>query len=81
VGPFDGRPWPFKVGHKNAKTPPLVTPPQENPKPKTENFFLTRNYWTCWIRRGFEHLSSYSGWRVCVGHTWQKNRAHSTHCH
>ena len=22
-----------------AKTPPLVTTPQENPKPKTENFF------------------------------------------
>jgi len=38
VGPFDGRPGTGKVGHKNAKTPPLVTPPQENPKPKTENF-------------------------------------------
>jgi len=40
VGPFDGRPGPGKVGHKNAKTPPLVTPPQENPKPKTEKFFF-----------------------------------------
>jgi len=39
VGPFDGHPRPGKVGHKNAKTPPLVTAPQENPKPKTENFF------------------------------------------
>jgi len=33
-----------KLGHENAKTPPLVTPPQENPKPKTEtqteNFFF-----------------------------------------
>jgi len=39
VGPFDGRPGPGKVGHKNTKTPPLVMPPQENPKPKTEIFF------------------------------------------
>jgi len=39
VGPFDGRPGPGKVGNKNAKTTPLVTPHQENPKPKTENFF------------------------------------------
>ena len=37
-GPFDGRRGPGKVGHKNAKTPPLVTPPQKNPKTKTENF-------------------------------------------
>jgi len=45
VGPFHGRPGPRKVGHKNAKTPPLVTSPQENPKLKTEHFFWlgTRN--------------------------------------
>jgi len=30
--------WPGNGGHKNAKTPPLVTSPQENPKPKTEYF-------------------------------------------
>jgi len=40
VGPFDGRPGPGKVGNKNAKTPPLVTTPKENPKPKTEKFFF-----------------------------------------
>ena len=39
VGPFDGRQGPGKTGHKNAKIPPLGTSPQENPKPKTENFF------------------------------------------
>ena len=38
-GSFDWRPWPGKVGHKSAKTPPLVTSPQENPKLKTEIFF------------------------------------------
>ena len=31
MGPFDWRLGPGKVGHKNAKTPPLVTPTQENP--------------------------------------------------
>jgi len=39
VGPINWRPGPSKVGHKNTKTPSLVTPPQENPKPKTETFF------------------------------------------
>jgi len=34
IGPFDGRPGPGKVGHKNAKAPPLVTSPQENSKLK-----------------------------------------------
>ena len=35
-------PGPGKVGHENSKTPPLVTSPQDNPKPKTE-IFLSRN--------------------------------------
>jgi len=39
VGPFDVRPGPGKVGHKNAKTPPLMTPPQENPNLKLKNIF------------------------------------------
>ena len=39
MGPIDGGPGPGKVGHKNANTAPLVTPSQENRKPKTENFF------------------------------------------
>jgi len=39
-----------------------VTSPEKNPKP--ENFFLTQAGKTCWIRRGFEHLSSCSSWRV-----------------
>ena len=39
MGPFDGRPGPGKVGYKIVKTLPVVTPPQENPKPKVENFF------------------------------------------
>jgi len=42
VEPFDCRPGPGKKGHKNAKTFPHVTSPQENPKLKNV-FFLTRN--------------------------------------
>jgi len=40
IGSLDWRPGPGKVGQKNAKTSLLVTPPQENPKPKTENVFF-----------------------------------------
>jgi len=40
IGSLDWRLGPSKVGHKNAKTPPLVTSPQENPKPKTETVFF-----------------------------------------
>jgi len=32
-------PKPSKGGQKNAKTPPLVTFPPENVKPKTKTFF------------------------------------------
>jgi len=39
VGPFDWRLGPGKVGHQNAKTPPLVTPPKKTPNPKLKNFF------------------------------------------
>jgi len=38
VGPFDGRAGPGKIGHQNAETSPLLTPPRE-PQPKTETFF------------------------------------------
>jgi len=39
LGHLIGDPGPGKAGLKNAKTPPLVTSPQENLKPKTEIFF------------------------------------------
>jgi len=38
IDSLDWRPVPGKVGHKNEKTTLLVTYPQQNPKPKTENF-------------------------------------------
>jgi len=60
-GPLGQRPGPGKDGQNNAKTPLLVTLPPENLKPKTKNFFIYFDSKTCWIRRGFEQLSS--GWR------------------
>ena len=39
VGPFDWRLGPGKLGHKNAKTPPLVTAPKRTPNPTLKIFF------------------------------------------
>jgi len=36
-------PGPGKCGQKNAKTPPLVTSPTENPKHKTKKVFFKIN--------------------------------------
>jgi len=56
-------PGPGKDDQNNAKTHLHVTFPPEKLKPKTKNFFFDFDYKTCWIRRGFEQLSSSSGWR------------------
>jgi len=61
-GPLGRRPGPGKDGQNNAKTPLLMMFPPEKLKPKTKNFFLNFDYKTCWIHRGFEQLSSFSGW-------------------
>jgi len=42
IGSLDWCLGPGKVSHKNAKAPPLVTFPHENPKPKTEIFFQSK---------------------------------------
>ena len=62
-GPLDWRPGPFKVGQKNKNTPNLRASPRRTPHPNQKNFF-NRTKKTCRIRRGFEQLSSHSGWRV-----------------
>ena len=48
---------------KKTKTPQFASQSQANPSPKSKHFFY-RTKKTCCIRRGFEQLSSYSGWRV-----------------
>ena len=62
-GQLDWRPGPVKVGKKNKNTPTLRAPPRRTPHPNQKIFFI-RTKKTCCIRRGFEQLSSYSGWRV-----------------
>jgi len=56
------RPGPGKDGQNNAKTPLLVTFPPEKLKRKTKNCFFHFYNKTCWIRRGFEQLSSSIDW-------------------
>jgi len=55
---------PGKDDQNNTKTPLLVTFPPEKLKPKTKMSFFNFDYKTCCIRKGFEQLSSSSGWRV-----------------
>jgi len=38
IGALDWHLGTGSVGHENAKTPPFVTSPHKNPKPKTEFF-------------------------------------------
>jgi len=54
------RPGPGKDGQNNAKTPLLLTSTPE------KFFFFDFDSKTCWIRRGFEQLSSSSSWRFMV---------------
>ena len=62
-GPLDWRPGPVKVGQKKRNTPTLRASPRRTPHPNQKIFF-NRTKKSCCIRRGFEQLSSYSGWRV-----------------
>jgi len=43
LAPLDWRLGPAKVGHKNAKTLPLVTSPRRTLNPKMKIFFFSRN--------------------------------------
>jgi len=69
-GPLDWRPGPVKIGQKNKNTLTLRASPRRTSHPN-QNIFFNRTKKTCRIRRGFEQLSSYSGWRVIT----QKPRA------
>jgi len=67
-GPLDWRPGPVKVCQKNTNTPTLRASPRRTPDPN-QNIFFDRIKKTCRIRRGFEQLYSYSGWRVITKKT------------
>ena len=61
--PLDWRPGSVKVGQNPQNTPTLRASPRRTPHPN-QNFFFNRTMRTCRIRRGFEQISSYSGWQV-----------------
>jgi len=51
---------------KIQKHPHFGSSSQENPLPKSKFSFFIRNQKTCRIRREFEQLSSFIGWRVII---------------
>ena len=55
---------------KKRKHPNFVSPPQANASPQSKYFLFNRTKKTVRIRRGFEHLSSCSGWRVITKKPW-----------
>jgi len=76
-GPLGRRPGLGKDGQNNPKTPLLVTFLLEKLKPKTKNFFFDFDYKTCWIRRGYEQLSSSIAWRVITLQSSARKVAHA----
>jgi len=54
---------------KKPKTSPLCEPLPSEPLTQINKIFFNRTKKTCRIRRGFEQLSSYSGWRVITKKT------------
>jgi len=69
--PLDWRPGPVKVGQKTKNTPTLRASSRRTPH-LNQKFFFHRTKKTCRIRKGFEQLSSYSGWRVITKKTRAK---------
>jgi len=66
--PLDWRPRPVKIGQKNKNTPTLRASTRWTSHSNQKHFF-NRTKKTFRIRRGFEQLSSYSGWRVITKKT------------
>jgi len=67
-GPLDWRPSLSKLV-KKTKHPHFASLSQANPSPKSKKIFCNRTKKSCRIRRGFEQLTSYSGWRVITKKT------------
>ena len=63
-GPMGWGPGPTKCGQHFQNMPFLQRHLQKNPHRNRKTFFFDFDNKTCWIRRGFEQLSSSSGWRV-----------------
>jgi len=61
---WDGAQGQAKMAKTMQKHPYLWRSPQKSSNQKRKNFFYDIDYKTCWIRRGFEQLSSSIAWRV-----------------
>jgi len=59
-GPMSWIPGPGKCSQKHLH---LWRSPPKNPTENEKIFFFDFDCKTCWIRRGFEQLSSSIGWR------------------
>ena len=66
---LDWRPGPVKFGQKKTKTIPFCEPVPREPFTQIKKKNYNRTKKTCCIRRGFEQLSNYSGWRVITKNT------------
>jgi len=66
---LDWRPGPVKFGQKNENTPTLRARPRRTLHQNQQMSVFNRTKMTCCIRRGFEQLSSYTGWRVITKNT------------
>jgi len=55
---WDGAQGQAKMAKKTQKHLYLWRSPQKSSNPKRNNYFFDFDYKTCWIRRGFEQLSS-----------------------
>jgi len=60
---WDGAQGQAKMAKITQKHPYLWRSSQKSSNPKQKIFFCF-DYKTCWIRRGFEQLSSSNAWRV-----------------
>jgi len=60
---WDGAPGPGNMAKICQKHPCLWRSPQKSSNP-IRKFFFDFDDKTCWIRRGFEQLSSSISWRV-----------------
>ena len=61
---WDGTQDQAKMAKITQNYPYLWRSPQKSSNPKQKIFFFDFDYKTCCIRRGFEQLSSSSGWQV-----------------
>ena len=61
---WDGAQGQAKMAKITQNTPTCDVPPRESQTQNEKIFFFDFDYKICWSRRGYEQLSSSSGWRI-----------------